>query len=159
MPLANICVMPIQTIAADNSVLFMWATFPKLQEAFQVIDAWGFTYKTVAFVWIKANRSFDLTQSAIFPEMLFDDFMGMGMWTRSNAEIVLLATKGSPKREKANVRQIVYAPITKHSEKPKEVATRIVKLCGALPRIELFARKPNKGWDVYGNEVKSDIVL
>jgi len=77
----------------------------------------------------------------------------MGNWTRANAEFVMLGTKGKPKRKRADIRQIVYAPIMEHSRKPVEVADRIVKLCGDVPRVELFARRPNPGWDVWGNQV------
>jgi N6-adenosine-specific RNA methylase IME4 len=77
----------------------------------------------------------------------------MGNWTRANAELCLLATKGKPKRKSASVHSIVETPIEKHSKKPNEVRNRIVELCGDLPRIELFARETTEGWDVFGNEV------
>ena len=78
----------------------------------------------------------------------------MGYWTRSNSELCLLATKGSPKRVSASVHQVVDAPIREHSRKPDCVRERIVELCGDLPRIELFARQQTKGWDYFGNEIK-----
>lgn len=143
----RICALPIQNIAANNCVLFMWATFPMLPDAFMVMKAWGFEYKTVAFVWTKTNKKADT------------DFFGMGNWTRANAEVVLLGIKDKPKRISASVRQIVRSPIMRHSEKPNEVRERIVKLMGNLPRIELFAREKKEGWDVWGNEVDSDINL
>ena len=77
----------------------------------------------------------------------------MGRWTRANAELCLLATKGKPKRIDAGVHSIVDARIREHSRKPDEVRERIIKLCGDLPRIELFARQETEGWDVWGNEV------
>lgn len=82
-----------------------------------------------------------------------DDFMGQGRWTRGNAEICLLCTKGKPKRIAADVRQIIYAPIGEHSEKPNEARERIIKLVGDVPRIELFARQEASGWDCWGDEV------
>ena len=123
----------------------MWATFPMLPDALEVMAAWGFEYKTVAFVWTKANKRADT------------DFFGMGNWTRANAEVVLLGVKGRPKRISASVRQIVRKPIMRHSEKPSEVRERIVSLMGGLTRIELFARQKTGGWDVWGNEVVSDV--
>ena len=118
----------------------MWATFPMLREALDVIEAWGFSYKTVAFNWVKQNRN----GTGIF--------MGLGNWTRSNSEICLLATKGKPKRISGSVRSIVLSPLQQHSTKPAEIRDRIVELMGDLPRIELFAREAAPGWDVWGNE-------
>ena len=119
----------------------MWATFPMLKEALEVVEAWGFTYKTVAFNWVKQNKS---------GEGLF---MGLGNWTRSNSEICLLATKGKPKRVGAGVRSVILSPIQRHSQKPTEIRDRIVELMGDKPRIELFARDTSPGWDSWGNEV------
>ena len=128
-------------IANEDCVLFMWATFPMLREALDVIEAWGFSYKTVAFNWVKQNRN----GTGIF--------MGLGNWTRSNSEICLLATKGKPKRISGSVRSIVLSPLQQHSRKPAEIRDRIVELMGDLPRIELFARETAPGWDSWGNEV------
>lgn len=147
MTVPQICELPVADIAAKDSVLFLWATFPNLPEAFEVIQAWGFTYKTVAFVWVKQNKK--------APSW----FWGLGFWTRSNAEICLLATKGKPKRQSARIHQIIDSPIEGHSKKPDEARTRIIELMGDLPRIELFARQETAGWDVWGNEVKHSIVL
>ena len=96
-------------------------------------------------------------QMRLTPEI--DDFMGMGRWTRANAEICLLSTKGKIVRKSASVRQIIYSPIQEHSRKPEETKTRIIKLIGDLPRVELFARKKSAGWDAWGNEVNCDIAL
>ena len=147
MKLSDICTLPVADIADKDCVLFLWATYPNLREAFAVLDAWGFVYKTVAFTWVKRNR-----KSPGF-------FVGLGHWTRANAEICLLATKGKPKRISRSVRQIIDTPIERHSKKPDEIRTRIVELMGDVPRIELFARERTDGWDVFGNEVESDITL
>ena len=147
MALKDICALPVAGIAAEDSALFLWATFPNLPEAFEVIKAWGFAYKTVAFTFIKRNK-----KSPGY-------FTGCGYWTRANAEICLLATRGHPKRVSKSVRQIIDAPIGRHSEKPAETRDRIIELMGELPRIELFAREKSEGWHVWGNEVNSDIML
>jgi len=83
----------------------------------------------------------------------------MGHWTRANAEICLLATKGHPKRVSKSVRQLIDSPIEAHSKKPDETRERIAALMGDVPRIELFARQRVDGWDAWGNEVACDIVL
>lgn len=147
MTIEDICALPIKDITAENAVLFMWVTFPLLQESFEVIRQWGFTYKTVAFVWIKENKN---TKSL---------FWGLGYWTRANAEICLLATRGNPQRYSAGVHQVIVHPIAEHSKKPDVVRDKIITLAGDLPRIELFARQQTPGWDVWGNEVQSNIQL
>lgn len=83
--------LPVQNIAADDCLLFLWATFPNLDIALETIRRWGFRYKTAAFVWVKRNRK---TPSW---------FWGLGNWTRSNPEVCLLATRGKPKRADAHV--------------------------------------------------------
>jgi site-specific DNA-methyltransferase (adenine-specific) len=128
-------------------VLFLWATYPMLPEAFKVIAAWGFTYKTTAFTWVKTNpsgRGFAL---------------GLGYWTRANPEICLLATKGAPKRRRMDVPNLIVSPRREHSRKPDEARDRIVALCGVVPRLELFARQRTIGWKVWGNEVSSDVPI
>lgn len=143
----DICRLPIKSISAKDSILFLWATFPQLPAALQVISAWGFKYKTVAFLWLKKNRKADSW------------FFGLGFWTRGNAEVCLLATRGHPKRKSANIHQFIISPIEAHSKKPDIVRDRIVELAGDVPRIELFARQMTPGWDVWGNEVSSSIQL
>jgi len=147
MSLSKICALPVAELVAADCALFLWATFPNLQEAFEVIKAWGFTYKTVAFTWVKQNKK---SQGW---------FWGLGHWTRANAEICLLATKGKPKRISGRVHQIIDTPIEAHSKKPDEARRRIVELMGDVPRIELFARQQPEGWDVWGNEVPCSIEL
>ena len=147
MKLEDICALPVAEIAARDSALFMWVTFPNLREAFQVIDAWGFTYKTVAFVCVKQNKKSDSL------------FMGLGYWTRSNAEICIIATKGHPKRIGRDVHQVIISHIEEHSKKPAETRDRIVNLMGDVPRVELFARQKTLGWDTWGNELENDLEL
>jgi len=139
--------LPVSTISADDSILFLWVTNPCLQEGLELINTWGFTYKTVAFTWVKRNQIADSW------------FWGLGYWTRANSELCLLATRGSPKRISKSVHSIIDTHIERHSKKPDEVRDRIVQLCGDIPRIELFAREKVDGWDVWGNEIESDIEL
>ena len=147
MNIEEIKALPVAGIADKDCALFLWVTFPCLREGLEVIKAWGFSYKTVAFVWVKQNKK---------AESLF---WGMGHWTRCNAEICILATKGRPKRASAGVHQVVVSHIEEHSRKPAEVHRRINQLMGSVPKIELFARRTSPGWDVWGNEVVSDIVM
>lgn len=140
----DIAEFPVKQLAADDCVLFMWVTMPKLSECFDLVKAWGFEYKTCAFVWVKKNKKADSL------------FWGMGNWTRANAEICLLAIKGKPKRQAANVHSVLLAPVEEHSKKPAAIRERIVQLCGDLPRIELFARQNAEGWDCWGNETPED---
>ena len=147
MSIEQLCALDVEKITDENCALFLWSTFPFLPEALRLIKAWGFTYKTTAFVWLKQNRKNR------------DWFFGLGFWTRGNAEICLLATKGKPQRKSAKVSQLIIAPIDKHSKKPDIVREKIVELMGDLPRIELFARQTTPGWEVFGNEVKSSITL
>jgi len=159
MSIEDIKALPVNEIADKDCVLFMWATFPKLQEGLDTIKAWGFEFKTCAFVWIKTNKRTNVQQTSFLPQDSFDSFWGMGRWTRSNAEICLLAVKGKPQRLNADVHQLIYAPIDKHSKKPNETRDKILRLCGDLPRVELFARQVPKGWDVWGNEVEGSVKL
>lgn len=141
MTLEEIKALPVGDIAADNCTLFIWVTFPLLQEGLATIPAWGFEYKTLAFNWVKRNKK--------SPGW----FWGMGNFTRSNPEICLLGVRGKPKRVSASVHSIIEAPIDLHSKKPIEVRKRIVQLMGDVPRIELFARTTAPGWDSWGNEL------
>jgi N6-adenosine-specific RNA methylase IME4 len=145
MSIGEICALPVADVAAKNSALFLWTTLPMLPEALRVITAWGFKYKTVAFVWLKQNKK--------TPGW----FYGMGRWTRANAELCLLATKGHPRRQSRSVHQLIVSPIEAHSKKPDAAREKITTLMGPLPRVELFARQSAPGWDVWGNEVKNTL--
>lgn len=147
MSIEEICKLKVAEVADQHCVLFLWATFPQLPEALKVIKAWGFQYKTVAFVWLKQNKSGK------------GWFFGLGFWTRENAEICLLATKGKPRRQSNRIHQFIISPLREHSQKPDEVREKIVALMGDLPRLELFARQKTDGWDVWGNEVVSDVEI
>ena len=128
-------------IAADDCALFMWVTFPLLREGLELIEAWGFKYKTCAFCWVKQNKKND------------GIFKGMGYYTRSNPELCLLATRGRVlERKSRSVSSVIISHIERHRKKPAETRERIVELLGDLPRIELFARDAAPGWDVWGNE-------
>ena len=150
----ELCQIDIKSLAADNSILLMWVIFPHLDWAFDVMQAWGFRYITNAFTWIKENRTG------------YGLFWGMGHYTRSNAELCLLGKRGDglPVVDHG-VHSVITTPISKHSKKPPVIKNHIEAMFGAVTRVELLARKEPElfnsfeGWDVWGNEVESDIEL
>ena len=135
MELAEICALPVESLAADNCMMFMWATNPKLTEAVAVLDCWGFTYRT-NFVWVK-------------------DKVGMGYYARGQHELLLVAKRGNipAPAESERVSSVFYTERTEHSAKPDEFYELIERQYPTLPKIELFARQSRDGWDVWGNEV------
>lgn len=146
---------PVADLAAPDCALFMWATWPMLREALVLMRAWGFTYKTCAFAWVKTNAK------AGTP------FVGLGRYTRGNTEVCLLGVRGKPQRVDAGVPQVLLetmaeepllAPRGAHSAKPPEARERIVRLMGDVSRIELFARERAAGWAAWGNELPAERV-
>lgn len=153
MHVKDIAAMSAEDLAADDAVLFLWVTQPMLPEALDVIRSWGFEFKTVGFVWVKMPKNWSEDQMSF---MLPSERprMGLGYYTRSGAEQCWIATRGDGyKRIDAGVEQVLHAPIQEHSRKPDEVARRIVRLTGDVPRIELFARRQMPGWASHGEEL------
>lgn len=141
MTLSDLGALPVPDLGADDCYLFMWATPPMIFEALTLMGAWGFEYKTTAFSWVKQNKDGSI-------------FKGLGNYTRSNMEMCLLGRRGKIlERNDKSVGSVVLSPRLRHSQKPQEVADRIVQLYGDVPRIELFARDRKPGWDTWGNEV------
>lgn len=139
MSSAQILSLPVEDLAKPDCALFLWTINSMLPQAFTVIEAWGFTYKTVAFTWAKRTP----TDKAWH--------IGLGYWSRQNTEQCLLATRGKPKRLSRSVRQLVIAPRRQHSRKPGLVRDSIVDLVGG-PYAELFARDRRAGFDSWGFE-------
>lgn len=156
MSTKEIISMPIPGISAKDCVLFIWAVSPLLPEAIEVIKAWGFTYKTVAFNWVKVSANGEFLSN-------------MGRWTMGNCELCLLATKGSLKRKRKDIKQLQILVRSSHSKKPDKIRKLITELMGDIPRIELFARGDKTkdlfnfnrfdGWDTWGNQVESNIEI
>ena len=136
----EICAVPVRDLRDRNCALLLWATMPTLPDAVRVMSAWGFKYKTAAFVWVKTRKD-------------GQPLSGMGSYTKSNAEICLLGMRGHIKAVDKTVPQIVMQQRLGHSVKPPQVRERIVRVFGDLPRIELFARQRVEGWDAWGDEV------
>lgn len=121
--------------AADNAVLFIWATSPKIREALELIDAWGFEYKT-CMVWVK-------------------DKIGMGYYARQKHELLFIAGKGSlqlPDEDK-RPESVFFADRQSHSEKPELVYDLIEKMFPTYKKLEMFARKERASWDSWGDEI------
>lgn len=133
----------IRDVLTENSTLFMWATMPLLPKALILISDWGFAYKTCAFTWVKRRRN--------------GFHIGLGYWTRANAELCLLGTRGHPKRKAKDVEQLVIGDIGAHSAKPSIVHDGIERLVDG-PYLELFARRPREGWTAIGDQVERDLL-
>ncbi|MCL2642787.1 MAG: MT-A70 family methyltransferase [Candidatus Bathyarchaeota archaeon] len=139
--------LPVVELAAKDCALFLWVVPSCLPDALHVMEAWGFKFKTVVFVWVKPCR----TRAKLF--------LGGGHWTRSNSELCLLGLRGHPKRKSMKVPQVIIEPRREHSRKPDVARNRIVQLMGDLPRVELFARQHIEGWECWGNQIESTITL
>lgn len=150
MSMEDIKSLPVKDIVDDDAILFLWVTLPLLPLCLEIFEAWGFKYKTGGFVWVKKNKK------------TFSNFWGMGHWTRSNAELCLIGTRGKPKPKSHKVHSIVEGDFVKHSKKPSIIKNKIVELCGDEKRVELFARRPEEevdfgekrkyDWEYLGNE-------
>src|SRR3990167_1990874 len=148
MSIDDMKLIPVSELADKNSVLFFWVVQSILPPALEIISSWGFEFKTVAFAWVKIKGKQD---------RLFyageDVRMGLGYHTRAGFEQCWLATRGAGyERLSKGEPQVVFSPRREHSRKPDEIADAIVRLCGDVPRLEMFARTRRPGWDQYGNE-------
>jgi N6-adenosine-specific RNA methylase IME4 len=141
MTLKQLKELNIKAISNPNSLLFMWTSSPHLPQAIELIQAWGFTYKTIAFVWYKQKTN-------------------PGYYTMSECELCIVGKRGSipTPRGTRNERQFLSEMRTRHSAKPQEIRNRITRMFPTQKKIELFARATTEGWDVFGNEVNG-IVL
>jgi len=146
MPFEDLAALPVRAVAAEDCCLFLWASWPMIEDALSLLRVWGFTYKTCAFDWMKAHTG----QIDMFRDDA-DALMGMGYWTRANTEPCLLATRGKPKRKTADVRMGIIEPRREHSRKPDCIYSRIERLVDG-PRLELFARTKRPGWTSFGDE-------
>ena len=138
MSLDRIKNMPVEELAAPNAHLYLWVTNGVLPYGFEVLKAWGFQYKSI-FTWIKPK-------------------LGLGNYLRNSSEQVLFATRGkAPIQHKAQMNWGFF-PIQDHSHKPEEFH-KIVERCSPGPYLELFARRKQPNWDVWGNQIESDVML
>lgn len=143
MSLGEIKQLPVKNMIGKNAACFLWVTDSHLKEGIEVLESWGFKYKTIAFNWIKKTNK-------------GNTYVNFAPWTLKSSEICLLGMRGSMGKLKTDntVRQLIEAERTKHSKKPKEARLRIEQLFADANRIELFARENHIGWDAWGNEVE-----
>jgi len=140
--------MPVRCIARDSTVLFCWATGPRLDFAIRLVEYWGFRYRGIAFVWVKTTKAgVPIGARGVRPSIV-----------KPTTEFVIAASMTSKGRPMPladeSVAQVVLAPATEHSRKPDEVNARIERLYPQASRIELFARRDRDGWDTWGNETR-----
>jgi N6-adenosine-specific RNA methylase IME4 len=148
LSLDDLCALPVGDLATKDAALFLWVVQPMLPEALRLVGAWGFTFKTVAFIWVKMPPLWTPESGRIQPRL------GLGYHTRSGAEQCWLAVRGKGYRRQAmGVEQVLHAPVREHSRKPDEICERIERLVGDVPRIELFAREQRTGWSAWGDEI------
>jgi N6-adenosine-specific RNA methylase IME4 len=148
MTVPEIAALPVGDIVAPNAALLMWITFPKLAEGdhLPIFKAWGFRPVTTLFVWVKRYRN-------------GNPYCGLGFYSRSGAEPCILGVRGkSPRRRPLDrgVRQVLEAPVGRHSAKPEEQYPRIEALFEG-PYVELFARQRRPGWDGWGRDYPEEV--
>lgn len=141
LKLSELKKLQVHSISANDCLLFMWTTGPQLANSIELGNAWGFAYKTIAFVWDKQVHN-------------------PGRYTLSQTEFVLVFKKGRfpTPRGSRNIRQLVSVHRGKHSEKPEIVIDGISKMFPSQNKIELFARKNYYGWDNWGLEIPNNKV-
>lgn len=150
MSLEAICALPVKELAAKNCALFLWAVWPRIFDAQKVIEAWEFTYKTLAWEWIKLNPS-----GVGF-------HLGMGYYTRANPEPCLLAVRGLMPVATRSERNLIITPVMAHSRKPDDQYRKIEALYPNRRYLELFARRRwASHWAIWGNQAPggSDVMM
>jgi len=140
--------LPINSITDKDCACFMWVTDSHLKQGIEVLEAWNFKYRTIAFVWKKITNKGNTCAT-------------VGAWTMKNCEICLLGTKGNMLKHKVsnNIFQLIEAERTENSKKPMEARIKIDSIFPSIPRIELFARQRVEGWDAWGDEIENSPVL
>lgn len=142
MTLDDLKRLDVASVADTDALLFLWSSSPHLDQAIDLMRAWGFQWATVAFVWDKLK-------------------VNPGFYTMSQCELCLVGKRGRIPRPRGarNVRQLVRAARREHSRKPDEVRARIEAMFPAQVKLEMFARERVDGWAAWGNEVVSDVVI
>lgn len=154
----------VQDLMAPNAALFLWATPPTIDDAREVMTAWGFKYRTFGFTWVKhyAGAPPKGTKQPMILDVNGDPHkvaLGMGSYSRANAEPCLLGIRGRMPVDDRGVSSIILSPRLGHSQKPHEQYDLIQRLYPDAKKLELFARRKHEGWDAVGNDVDGmDIV-
>jgi len=147
MTSVQIAALPVKDLAAEDAALFLWVPWFKLFAAIDVIEAWGFRYVTIGFLWVKAHKSG------------LGFHFGMGRYTRRNTEPCLLGVRGSMPPDDRSVSELIYTPVREHSRKPDDQYEKIERLYPGRRYLELFARHERAGWERWGNEVLSSVQI
>jgi N6-adenosine-specific RNA methylase IME4 len=148
MSAAELAALPVKELAAPSGChLFLWTASAHLEQAFELIRAWGFKYSAIAFVWLKTRRNWD----GETPLRETDFPISLGLTTRHQCELVLLARRGNCRRQRKYVRELILAPRREHSRKPDEFYRR-VELYTRGPYADLFSRQRRPNWDCWGDE-------
>ena len=141
MSMKEILNLPVGELTADNSVCWLWVTNSTMNEGHEDLRKWGFEPKTI-LTWFK-----------------FRPQPGLGLYLRNNTEHVILGVKGKMPIHVKNQPSWFIAPTGAHSEKPREFFAIAERCYPEEPRLELFARRRQPGWDVWGNEIDSDVII
>lgn len=155
------CQLPVAELAADNCALFLWTTWTHIQDAVPLVEAWGFTFRTLAWEWVKLNKRWKKLFVPFMPEVDLQWLerlcsFGLGYYTRNCVEPCLLAVRGRMPVASRSERDVLLSPLRDHSQKPDEQYGKIERLYPAEKypnRVELFARQEWLGWIALGNEV------
>lgn len=152
MAIEQICALPVGELAADDCALFLWATWPQMQEAMAVIKAWGFQYVT-GFPWLKivGAPSFDL-----WGLLTVKAQYGVGFWVRGCTEPLLIARRGNVKPPDGGFVGLLSENL-RHSRKPENIYHIAERMPG--PYLEMFARRPRAGWQSWGNEIQGGVSI
>lgn len=140
--LSELKLLDVQSVSEEDAVLFLWTSSPHLDQAIELMRAWGFQYKTIAFVWEKQRAN-------------------PGYYTLSQCELCLVGKRGkipSPRGSRRE-RQFLSELRRAHSQKPDEIRNRIARMFPTQKKLELFARTATPGWSVFGNEVENGIQI
>lgn len=152
MDLDAIKALPVRDVAARDCHLFLWTTGPHMPQALEVMKAWGFKYSGMGFTWIKLKKNYESPIKAITPIQIETSLhLGMGYTTRKNAEFVLLGRRGSPKRNRGDIREVIVSCVREHSRKPEEFYDRVTAYADG-PRLELFARQSRDLFVTWGKQ-------
>jgi N6-adenosine-specific RNA methylase IME4 len=138
MSIEQICALDVASIAHDDCIIFLWTTNHHMRHAFTVLDAWGFTDKTI-LTWVK-------------------DRFGTGDWLRGQTEHAIMAVRGNPTVQLTNESTVLHGPMRANSQKPEEFYAFVEKLCPAPLYAELFSRQPRDKWDGHGDEARKPAI-
>jgi N6-adenosine-specific RNA methylase IME4 len=153
MSISEMKTLDVKRIAKRDSLMMMWTSWPYLEQALDLMRAYGFRYTSSFKVWVKLKRSFSHTK--FFVTNPSDFAVGTGYTSRKNVELILLGRRGTPKRLAKDVRELIVSPVREHSRKPDIYAD--IERYAAGPYLEMFARTMRPGWSQFGNDVQKFI--